>query len=60
MSDKVYPRNIAQYGDALALLRSMEDRCTPLVFLDPQYRGVLDMLKYGNEGARQRASTCRQ
>lgn len=54
MSDKVYPRNIAQYGDALALLRSMEDRCTPLVFFDPQYRGVLDMLKYGNEGARQR------
>jgi site-specific DNA-methyltransferase (adenine-specific) len=24
------------------------------VFFDPQYRGVLDKLKYGNEGARQR------
>jgi hypothetical protein len=28
--------------------------CAPLVFFDPQYRGVLDMLKYGNEGARQK------
>jgi site-specific DNA-methyltransferase (adenine-specific) len=54
MSDKMYPRNIAQYGDSFALLRSLPDRCTPLVFFDPQYRGVLDMLKYGNEGARQR------
>jgi site-specific DNA-methyltransferase (adenine-specific) len=54
MNEQVYPHNIAQYGDALALLRSLPDRCTPLVFFDPQYRGVLDMLKYGNEGARQR------
>jgi site-specific DNA-methyltransferase (adenine-specific) len=54
MSDQAYARNIAQHGDALALLRSLPDRCTPLVFFDPQYRGVLDMLKYGNEGARQR------
>jgi site-specific DNA-methyltransferase (adenine-specific) len=36
------------------LLRSLPDRCPPLVFFDPQYRGVLDKLKYGNEGARQR------
>ena len=50
----MYQRNLAQYGDALTLLRSLPNRCTPLVFFDPQYRGVLDMLKYGNEGARQR------
>ena len=54
MSDKMYPRNVAQHGDSLALLRSLPDCCTSLVFFDPQYRGVLDMLKYGNEGARQR------
>jgi site-specific DNA-methyltransferase (adenine-specific) len=47
-------RNVAQGGDSLALLRSLPDHCTPLVFFDPQYRGVLDKLKYGNEGARQR------
>jgi site-specific DNA-methyltransferase (adenine-specific) len=50
----MYQRNVAQHGDALKLLRSLPDHCTPLVFFDPQYRGVLDMLKYGNEGARQR------
>src|SRR5215472_8223736 len=47
-------RNIAQYGDSLALLRSLPDRCTPLVFFDPQHRDNLDKLKYGNEGERQR------
>jgi site-specific DNA-methyltransferase (adenine-specific) len=28
--------------------------CAALVFFDPQYRGVLDTLQYGNEGARQK------
>jgi site-specific DNA-methyltransferase (adenine-specific) len=46
--------NIAQRGDALDLLRSLPDACTPLVFFDPQHRAVLDRLKFGNEGARQR------
>jgi site-specific DNA-methyltransferase (adenine-specific) len=46
--------NVAQRGDALELLRSLPDACTPLAFFDPQHRGVLDHLKFGNEGARQR------
>jgi site-specific DNA-methyltransferase (adenine-specific) len=46
--------NATQRGDALILLQSLPDACTPLVFFDPQYRGVLDMLQYGNEGARQK------
>jgi site-specific DNA-methyltransferase (adenine-specific) len=41
-------------GDALTLLRSLPDGCTPLLFFDPQFRGVLDKLQYGNEGARQK------
>jgi site-specific DNA-methyltransferase (adenine-specific) len=41
-------------GDALELLRSLSGDCAPMVFLDPQYRGVLDKLKFGNEGARQK------
>jgi site-specific DNA-methyltransferase (adenine-specific) len=49
-----FVRNIAQQGDALALLRSLSDSCTPLVFFDPQHRSVLDKLKFGNEGERQR------
>jgi site-specific DNA-methyltransferase (adenine-specific) len=47
-------RNLAQQGDSLVLLRSLPDGCAPLVFFDPQYRGNLDRLAYGNEGARQK------
>jgi site-specific DNA-methyltransferase (adenine-specific) len=47
-------RNIAQRGDALTLLQSLPNDSTPLAFFDPQHRGVLDKLKFGNEGARQR------
>src|SRR6516165_12094078 len=47
-------KNIAQIGDALDLLQSLPDCCTPLVFFDPQYRETLDKLNYGNEGARQK------
>ena len=46
--------NVMQRGDAVILLRSLPDACTPLVFFDPQHRAVLDKLKFGNEGARQR------
>jgi site-specific DNA-methyltransferase (adenine-specific) len=46
--------NTAQRRDALDLLRSLPDACTPLVFFDPQHRAVLDRLKFGNEGVRQR------
>jgi site-specific DNA-methyltransferase (adenine-specific) len=52
MLDRVL--NVAQRGDALILLRSLADNCTPLVFFDPQHRAVLDHLQFGNEGARQR------
>jgi site-specific DNA-methyltransferase (adenine-specific) len=48
-----YQRNIAQRGDALELLQSLQEHCTRLVFFDPQHRDNLDKLKYGNEGARQ-------
>jgi site-specific DNA-methyltransferase (adenine-specific) len=51
---RTYQRNAAQSGDALALLRALPDGCTPLVHFDPQHRTVLDKMKYGNEGARQR------
>lgn len=40
--------------DGLALLASLAPASAKLAFLDPQYRGVLDKQKYGNEGARQK------
>src|SRR4051795_3262507 len=41
-------------ADGLELLRSLPIDTFPPVFLDPQSRGVLDKLAYGNEGERQR------
>jgi site-specific DNA-methyltransferase (adenine-specific) len=46
-------QNVAQRGDALTLLHSLPDACTPLAWFDPQHRSVLDKLAFGNEGARQ-------
>ena len=40
-------------ADGLKLLRSLEAESYPLCIFDPQYRGVLDRQKYGNEGSRQ-------
>jgi hypothetical protein len=37
-----YQLNVAQSGDAFELLRLLPDECPPLVFFDPQYRGVLN------------------
>jgi len=46
--------NVAQCRDALDLLRALPDACAALMFFDPQHRGVLEHLRFGNEGARQR------
>lgn len=42
-----------QVGDGMRLLRSIRRGVAHCVVFDPQYRGVLDHLDYGNEGARQ-------
>jgi site-specific DNA-methyltransferase (adenine-specific) len=49
-----FARNVAQRGDALELLQALSAACAALAFFDPQHRGVLDKLAFGNEGARQR------
>jgi len=36
--------------EGLELLEAVNDSCVAVTFFDPQYRGVLDKLKYGNEG----------
>ena len=36
--------------DGRDLLKMIPDDSIPIVFFDPQYRGVLDKLSYGNEG----------
>ena len=39
--------------DGLRLMRSLKASCVKACFFDPQYRGLLDRLRYGNEGIRQ-------
>ena len=36
--------------DGLTLLNSIDTETVKVAFFDPQYRGVLDKLSYGNEG----------
>lgn len=52
-SDLRVPRNARNRMDGVALLRSLRDDEARLAFFDPQYRGVLDQLAFGNEGSRQ-------
>lgn len=42
--------NQTQKMDGLVLLSKIKDETIKLAFFDPQYRGVLDKLNYGNEG----------
>ena len=46
------PLNQPNRGDGLELLGSIPGGAVPLCVFDPQYRGVLDRMKYGNEGKR--------
>lgn len=45
-----YRLNHRNLADGLDLLADMNDKSVATAFFDPQYRGVLDKLKYGNEG----------
>ena len=52
---KSFVRNRRIKAEGSAFLAKLPAAHFPLVFFDPQYRGVLDHQAYGNEGARQRA-----
>ena len=36
--------------EGLKFLKLLKDSCVSVCFFDPQYRGILDKMKYGNEG----------
>ena len=44
--------------DGRYLLSQIPARSIAVVFFDPQYRGILDKMKYGNEGQRRGKSRC--
>lgn len=52
---KINKKNLA---DGLDLLADIEDKVITTAFFDPQYRGVLDKLKYGNEGQARGKARC--
>ena len=45
-----YMMNAKNRADGLTLMSEIEDGTVSAAFFDPQYRGILDKLKYGNEG----------
>ena len=56
--NKKYKFNSKLTINGIALLKSIKNNAIPVVFFDPQYRGVLDKLKYGNEGQARGKSRC--
>lgn len=42
--------NFENLCDGIELLKQIKDNSLKAVFFDPQYRGVLDKMSYGNEG----------
>ena len=52
-TDKIVLNNI-NIIDGLTLLNNINNSVITACFFDPQYRGVMDKMKYGNEGARQK------
>lgn len=46
--------NARNMGNGLDLLSAFPGGSVSAVFFDPQYRGVMDKLSYGNEGSRQK------
>ena len=44
------PLNQRNQCDGLELLAALEPGTIPLCIFDPQYRGILDKMQYGNEG----------
>lgn len=44
--------------NGLDLLTKIQDKTIDTTFFDPQYRGVLDKLKYGNEGKARGKARC--
>ena len=51
-------KNFKYKTDGLQLLSKIENDSIATAFFDPQYRGILDKLKYGNEGESRGKARC--
>lgn len=54
----IVKENHCNISDGIELLKQVKDCCLKTVFFDPQYRGVLDKLSYGNEGKSRGRARC--
>lgn len=54
ISGRGWAANARNVGDGLKFLADIPEGVVATTFFDPQYRGVLDRMAYGNEGARQK------
>ena len=58
LKSSTYAINKKNKANGLDLLADINDKTVATAFFDPQYRGVLDKLKYGNEGQARGKARC--
>lgn len=58
LKTNTYSVNKKNKADGLDLLADINNNTVATAFFDPQYRGVLDKLKYGNEGQSRGKARC--
>ena len=58
LKSSTYAINKKNKANGLDLLTDINDKTVATAFFDPQYRGVLDKLKYGNEGQTRGKARC--
>lgn len=58
LKNSKYAINKKNKTDGLKLLASINDKTVATAFFDPQYRGILDKMKYGNEGKSRGKARC--
>ena len=49
-NDSKIRENFKNISDGIDLLNQINNESLKVIFFDPQYRGVLDKMAYGNEG----------
>ena len=59
LKSSTYAINKKNKANGLDLLADINDKTVATAFFDPQYRGVLDKLKYGNEGQTRGKARCK-
>ena len=59
LKSSTYAINKKNKANGLDLLADINDKTVATAFFDPQYRGVLDKLKYGNEGKARGKERCK-